>query len=69
MISRLVTLPDDFVRIDELLRICETADTVDLDLHRHALQKTRLPNDSRYGLMMLATCKGLRGSTLMRQRA
>lgn len=39
MISRLVTLPDDFVRIDELLHICETADTVDLDLHRHALQK------------------------------
>lgn len=38
MISRSVTFPDDFAPLDAFFRVCEAADSVDLDLHRHALQ-------------------------------
>lgn len=38
MTSRSVRLPDDLAPLDEFFRICEAANTLDLDLHRHALQ-------------------------------
>lgn len=38
MISRAVILPDDFALLDAFFRACETADSLDLDLHRHALE-------------------------------
>ncbi|GCE21400.1 GNAT family N-acetyltransferase [Dictyobacter kobayashii] len=41
MISRAATLPDDFTSINELLSACEVEDTMDLDIHRHALQETQ----------------------------
>lgn len=39
MISRAVSLPEDFAPLDTLFRCCEEADMVDLDIHRHALQE------------------------------
>jgi mycothiol synthase len=44
MISRAVTLPDDFAPLDAFFRACEAADSLDLDLHRHALQDPQTPD-------------------------
>lgn len=38
MLTRSVILPDDYALLDEFFRVCEKADTIDLDLHRHALK-------------------------------
>lgn len=47
MIFRSVTLPDDFAQLDEFFRVCEAADSVDLDLHRHVLQEHQTTDQFR----------------------
>src|SRR5581483_1190969 len=44
MIARAATLPDDFAPLDAFFRTCEAADSLDLDLHRHALQDPQTPD-------------------------
>ncbi|GHO49524.1 GNAT family N-acetyltransferase [Ktedonospora formicarum] len=63
MISRSVCMPDDYSRLDEFLRACEVADTVDLDLHREALQEQQ---NTDLFQVSLDSAKNVRGFARLR---
>ncbi|GCE28946.1 putative acetyltransferase, GNAT [Dictyobacter alpinus] len=52
MITRLASLPDDFAAIDELLRLCEAADALDMNVHRQALQAADGHNKALFQLWL-----------------